>query len=229
MNAVLVIIDPLMAYLASKTKANYDQDVRGALAPLAAMAERTGAAVVLVRHLNKNAFETKALYRGGGSIGIIGAVRAGHLVAAHPENRKRRVFAATKSNLAKETFALEYEVESVNIPAEAGEIEAPKIHWLGRSALTDTDLLKTSDSQARRPKSDLTVAEEFLLDVLANGPSLQAEVLAQASTAGIAKRTLYRAKDKLGIKPQKSNDEDGKWYWELPKQPMEMKPGTLPN
>jgi hypothetical protein len=38
------------------------------------MAERTGAAVVLVRHLNKRTDVSNALYRGGGSIGLSGTV-----------------------------------------------------------------------------------------------------------------------------------------------------------
>ena len=50
-DAKLVIVDPLMAFLSGK--ANYDQDVRKALTPLARMAEGTGVAVLVVRHLNK--------------------------------------------------------------------------------------------------------------------------------------------------------------------------------
>src|SRR5918997_427133 len=78
--AALVVIDPLMAFLTGKTDSHKDQDIRRGLAPLAALAERKGAAVLLVRHLNKSA-GGNALYRGGGSIGIIGAARAGLVVA----------------------------------------------------------------------------------------------------------------------------------------------------
>src|SRR5918997_1507363 len=48
--AALVVIDPLMAFLTGKTDSHKDQDVRRGLAPLAALAERKGAAVLLVRH-----------------------------------------------------------------------------------------------------------------------------------------------------------------------------------
>jgi len=47
----LVVIDPLMAFLSEKTDSYKDQDVRRALAPLAALAERTRAATLIVRHL----------------------------------------------------------------------------------------------------------------------------------------------------------------------------------
>ncbi|PYT27617.1 MAG: hypothetical protein DMG58_20015 [Acidobacteria bacterium] len=82
-DAKLIIIDPLMAFLASATNSFRDQDIRRALAPLATMSQRTRAAVLVVRHLNKNS-EGNALYRGGGSIGIIGAARSGLLV---PDSR----------------------------------------------------------------------------------------------------------------------------------------------
>ena len=45
-NAALVVIDPLMAYLAPGVNSWRDQDVRAALAPLADVAERTWAAIL---------------------------------------------------------------------------------------------------------------------------------------------------------------------------------------
>ena len=51
--ARLVIIDPLNAVLGSAVDSYRDQDVRGALKPLSRLAEETGAAVVVVRHLTK--------------------------------------------------------------------------------------------------------------------------------------------------------------------------------
>ena len=85
-------IDPLVAFFGSKTDAHRDQDVRRVLAPLAALAESTGAAVVAIRHLNKNV-GGNALYRGGGSIGFIAAAGSGLLVAKDPEDDARRVLA----------------------------------------------------------------------------------------------------------------------------------------
>lgn len=92
--AVLVVIDPLMAFLGAGVDAHRDQDVRRALHSLAAVAERTGAAIVIVRHLNKSG-GPQAIYRGGGSIGIIGAARSGLLVASDPDDDTRRIVAVT--------------------------------------------------------------------------------------------------------------------------------------
>ena len=71
------------------------------------MAERTNIAVLLVRHLNKQEGQ-KALYRGGGSIGMIGSVRAGLLVAADPKEGGRRLLMPLKSNLGPTPRTLVY-------------------------------------------------------------------------------------------------------------------------
>jgi len=54
--------------------------VRQALSPLTALGAELGVAVLVVRHLNKSG-GSNALYRGGGSIGIIGAARVGAVIA----------------------------------------------------------------------------------------------------------------------------------------------------
>lgn len=78
--ARLLIVDVLMAYLGGKTDSHRDQDIRAVLHPIAALADRAGCTVLLLRHLNKTTGGS-ALYRGGGSIGIVGACRAGYVVA----------------------------------------------------------------------------------------------------------------------------------------------------
>ena len=90
---------------------NRDQDVRRALTPLKRMAERTGAAVVLVRHLNKTP-GGNPLYRGGGSIGIIGAARSGMVVGKHPDDEELRVLAGQKNNLSLSPESLAYGIET---------------------------------------------------------------------------------------------------------------------
>lgn len=137
-NAALVIVDPLTAFLSTKTNSWRDQDVRRALRTLSEMAERTGCAVVVLRHLTKQG-GSNPLYRGGGSIGIIGAARSGLLVAPDPADEHRRVLASTKSNLGPEPPALSYGI--VSWPQDP---DVSCVKWLGESRLRAADLVGPS-------------------------------------------------------------------------------------
>jgi len=83
--ARLVVVDVLMAYLPTGTDSHRDQDIRQVLGRLARLADDTGCTILLLRHLNK-AKGGDPLYRGGGSIGIVGAARVGLLVAKDPDD-----------------------------------------------------------------------------------------------------------------------------------------------
>lgn len=160
--AKLVIVDPLMAFLSGETNAHKDQDTRKALAPLAALAERTGVAVVVVRHLNK-ATGTNVLYRGGGSIGIIGAARSALLVAKDPEDENRRVLAPMKSNLAQPAPSLAFTLEETSNGAV-------RVTWQGDTDLDAVKLLATS--AGREEGEAFSEATEFLRELLRDGPIL---------------------------------------------------------
>jgi hypothetical protein len=203
--ADLVTIDPLVPYLGSKIDSYRDQDVRRVLAALAALAERTRAAVVAIRHLNKNV-GGNALYRGGGSIGIIAAARSGLLVAKDPEDEARRVLALQKSNLAKPAPSLAFSL------AEA-QNGAVMVDWLGESPLGTGQLLAANYGDGNRAKVD--DAKMFLAEILKGGPVLARQAIEKGEGAGHSQRTLERAKRELGVKSVRRGKE---WFWSLPDQ-----------
>lgn len=212
MKAALVVIDPLMAFLGGDVHAFRDQDVRRALAPLAAMAERTGVAMVVVRHLNK-APGGSPLYRGGGSIGIIGAARSGLLVAADPEDPERRILASTKSNLGPPPSALAYRLEGTL----SGSV---RVVWLGETDHTASKLLSAPSGEEER--SALDEATGVLSDILSSGPVSADDVKRQAREAGITTATLRRAKATLGVRSEKVGFPPAtKWMWVLSKGAQE--------
>ena len=122
--AKFVAIDPAMSFLSAN--ANSYQSVHRALSLLAAMAQRTGVAVVLVRHLNKSG-GSNPLYRGAGSIGLIGAVRSALLVGLDPSDPGLRILAQTKTNLNRTVESLSFRPICRN-----GSVA---IQWLGTSPL----------------------------------------------------------------------------------------------
>src|SRR5215203_3298185 len=182
--AGLLIVDPLMAFLSGDTNSHRDQDVRRALAPLAGLAERTGAAVLVVRHLNKAA-ANNPLYRGGGSIGIIGAARMAYVVGKDPQDENRRVLASTKNNRATPPQSLMFGLEE----AEGGSV---RVNWLGPSEVSARDILATPQDQEHADARGEAV--EFLEEVLVDGPVAASQVKEEAEDAGISERTLARAK-----------------------------------
>lgn len=207
--ARLIIVDPLMAFLSSETNSFRDQDIRRALAPVALMAERLRAAVLIVRHLNKNA-EGNPIYRGGGSIGIIGAARCGLLVARDPDDHenKKRILAVTKTNLGPGCPSLCYTIE----PAAA---ESIRVCWAGESLHQASSLL--ASTIGREERTDMEEAQEFLTAVLEDGPLAAKDVLRKGHIQGYYEKTLKRAKDKIGIRSKRQGFGAGStWVWELP-------------
>jgi hypothetical protein len=209
----LVVLDPLMAFVGGNVDTFKDHHVRRMLSPVAAMADRLGVAVLVVRHLNK-AVGAPALYRGGGSIGIIGAVRSGLLLAPDPEDPALRVLAVAKHNLAPPSRALRFRLNTVD--------EVARIEWLGECGYDVDRLVGPPPSEESR--SALEDACELLRDVLASGPLSKSEVMERARQEGIKLGTLTRAKGKLHVQSDKAGGQGGKWIWSLPPDERESAP-----
>ena len=205
--AKALIIDPMIALLSPTLNAHKDQDVRRGLAPLARMSDKTGVAVILVRHLNK-AQGVNALYRGGGSTGIIGADRSGLLVGPHPQDDTLRVLAGQESNLSQPPESLAYCITE----AKNG---AAKIEYKGvTDAKADASLRVPQDPDER---SALGEGMEFLREELKDSPVMQKSIKARAARFEISEATLRRAKTTLKIVSRREGDEG--WAWHLPHRP----------
>ncbi|MGC1977118.1 MAG: AAA family ATPase, partial [Candidatus Sulfotelmatobacter sp.] len=79
----LIVIDPISAFLGN-TDSNSNAEIRGLLAPLAALAARHHVAVLSVTHLRKS--PGTAVHRAIASIAFTAAARASWAVAADPSN-----------------------------------------------------------------------------------------------------------------------------------------------
>lgn len=206
-NAGMVVIDPVMSYLDPDINSNNDQQVRRALMPLAGLAEETGAAIVMLRHLNKAA-GGNSLYRGGGSIGFVGVARSALIVSKDPNVPEQVILASNKSNLGPPPPSLIYRLEGC-------DNGAARVRWHGHSEHTAETLMQANQGGSEE-RSALREAEDFLRDILADGRLLVTAVHKLADQAGIARATLKRAKGTLGVRSEKAHTQDGHYTWELP-------------
>lgn len=220
--ARLLVIDPVVSFLGPGVFDGSDRSVRRALLPLAQLAEGHGCAVLLVRHLNKRG-GSRAVYRGGGSIGFVGACRSGWLVARDPYAPGRCVLAQVKNNLAPPQPSLAY----VITPNESGP---PTLSWAGPTAWTADQLLASGAGMAPATRRDR--ACDFLAAYLADGPRTSREVWSAAREQELSRRTLERAKQELAVRSVRVY-EGGKprSYWLLKGQqlPDRVSPADAPS
>lgn len=200
----LVIIDPIHALLDGVALAAANA-VRVALAPLAALAQERGLALVAIRHLAK-AGAGKAIYRGLGSIDFSAIARSVLRVGEDPDRPGSRALVQVKNSIGPLGPAFEFEI---------GE----RLVWLGRTELGVQDL----DARPRRGRgrSAVQIAEDFVRELLSDGARPAAEVQQAASESGIRDRTLERAQKNLGVVHLRVDDGKrrrggGQWTWQLP-------------
>jgi hypothetical protein len=204
-NAKLVILDPLAAFLDGSINSWNNQHVRRALAPLAQVAEQTGAAILVLDHLNKRS-GIAAIQRGSGSIAFNAAARCVLLACKHPQEPETFVLASVKSNLGLPSTSLSYRtVEADN--------KAVKLEWRGECPYSADDLVTAAFEPTNGKK--LRNAMDFLRERLSSCSALSNVVEAEAQERGISARTLARAKKELGVQSQPIGKQ-GQWALSLP-------------
>jgi putative DNA primase/helicase len=208
----LIVIDPVSAYLKGVDD-NRNAALRGVLTPLNRLAERLGAAVVLVSHLTK-AGSSNGKHRVLGSIAYVGACRANHLFIADPDDPtgRRVLMLDNGSNIAPPAPILAYTVENRD--------SGPRIEWSGGPvASTFAHPLKPAES--RHPHRDEQAlrhreCENWLIAYLADGPRSAVNVFAAAIDAGFSRGQARRAKRRIGaIATKEGYADDGQWSWRL--------------
>ena len=210
-NAMLVIVDPLVSFLGSRrgrgVNTGNDMEVRKALGPLKDLAERTRAAVVAIRHYRKGV-GTNAMEAGGGSVAFAALVRV--ILAALPDpDADRYLLAVAKNNLVQKQKrpAFAYEI----VPWESDE-DIGRIAW---GEVVDMSANEILAAQAEADKGGkVAEAKTFLLERLASGEWVPStEVFKDAHEGhGLSEKALRRAKDTLPIQVEKQGKH---WCWRL--------------
>jgi RecA/RadA recombinase len=208
-DCVLVIVDPVSAYMPAGLDSHRNTDVRGALRLLSQIAEETGVAIVAVTHLRKG--EGAAIYRAMGSLAFVAAARAAFGVIRDPndETGETRLVAPIKNNLAPPGKTLPF--TTVKSPDAA----APVVVW-GEPCDRNIDEELAAGRNGRRSPNRRDDAVRWLAEMLDNGPLMVSDLRDEAKAAGFAWRTVERAKEELGVESMKKGFANAGWHWRLP-------------
>jgi energy-coupling factor transporter ATP-binding protein EcfA2 len=219
----LLVIDPISAYLGT-VDSHRNAEVRAVLASLADMAARLAVAVVAVSHLNK-AGGADALSRVTGSLAFVAAARAAWIVAQDP-HAARRLLVPLKNNLGPDGSGLSFDIEPVTVD---DGIDTSRVVWHADPVTMTADeaLAAGAGSNRRGDAPQRRQAQAWLAEALSAGPASSDELLKAASKVGISRRTLFRAKDALGVVATKGNFKGG-WAWRLPADGCHSDTGRVP-
>lgn len=184
-NVKLLIMDPIQAYLGPDVDMNRANEIRPLFRYLGGVAERTGAAIVLIGHLNKNA-GTHANYRGLGSVDISAAVRSILLVGKVEKETERdvRVVIQTKSSLAPKPTPVAFTLEN------------SKLEWIGEYEITEQELM--SGKAGKQKETKLEQAMKLIRQILTTRNLMYvADLDAEGKKLKISDRTMRDARRKL--------------------------------
>ena len=195
-NAKLLILDPIQAYLGSKMDMNRANEARDMTKHLGKVAERTGCAIVLIGHMNKNV-GGKVAYRGMGSIDFFAVARSVLLVGRVKGQENRRAMVQIKNNLAERGHGKSFLLtEGI-------------FQWQGDYDITEEELTGGFVSKTSKQEN----AKELLRSLSVITKEIPtSEIREKAIERGFSWRTMEVVKKELVIQSKKVNNV---WYWIL--------------
>jgi KaiC/GvpD/RAD55 family RecA-like ATPase len=196
----LVIVDPISAYLRGVDTYN-DVSVRQHLLKLSDLAERFGAAFLLVSHQRKAGAPT-AMYRAIGSLAFTAVARVVLMVAADESVAGRRLLLPVKMTLQTAATGRAFAIEEGRVVWEPEPVPftADELARLMRSGEATVDVVRET--------------VEWLKDLFEERKRIPAdEVLLRSRERKVSRAMLYTAKKQACVKAVRDGKER-KWYWE---------------
>jgi hypothetical protein len=207
----VVFLDPIATMLEGDI--TRDQEAKKCLTPLAGVADRTGVAMIGIRHFVKGATD-KGINKGGGSLGAIGVARMGANFEYHPDDvnltpdERRIVMAQSKTNISRHIPSLVFKKVTTGLFRDEVRVE-----WLGTCNFDADALARASANAGKMEKPELINATQMIKDILSAGPVPSVEVHDLLDEADITRHYKNEAKKLLKVQVVKASD--GKWFWVL--------------
>ena len=217
-NVKLLLLDPVVSMVAGDSHKN--TEVRRSLQPVVDLAERLQCAALGVTHLSKETAGREPLERvTGASPSAPFPVSCLATVRPADQDAPWRLI-RTKSNIGPDTGGFEYMLFSAPVPGHP--FNAQTVEWGQMLEGTARELMSVEQPGDDGEGED---AEEFLVDMLRDGPTPTREIKEAARAHGLAWRTIERAKRHLGIQAAKLGMKEG-WAWEMPASKTNPKTAT---
>jgi hypothetical protein len=226
-DVALIVFDPITAYFgAGRIDTHKTADVRAVLSPLKDFAETYNVAVLGLTHPSKTVI--KAMNAITGSQGFVAAARAAWLFARElneGQETERTLMLPIKNNLAKrrKDAGLAFRIQETTVAG--GEILSSYVVWDGEPVSVSADdalaaaMASCGGGDGSVDRSALGEAVDFLLQEFSAVERVEASVMEEwAKKAGISKRTLERARKKLGVESKREGfGKEGKFFLSLPR------------
>jgi len=209
----LLIIDPIVMAVAGDSHKN--AEVRRGLQPVVELAATLGCGLIGISHLTKGTEGRDPNERVTGSLAFGALARTVLMVAKSKDEdgSVKRLLVRSKNNLGEDSGGFEFDIEQGEVPSAAG-VFASRVLWGGAIEGDARDLMAEAESLAD-PDGAGDEAEEFLVEMLREGPVPTKKIKSETAGAGLNWRTIERAKKKLGIVAEKLGMTGG-WSWRLP-------------
>ncbi|MET8795360.1 AAA family ATPase [Nocardia sp. NPDC004568] len=225
----LVVVDPLMSTIGSRTDINRNNEVRSLIEPWAKLAEDIDGVVLGIAHLNKSGNgDVVAGINGSSAFGEV--ARAVFGFAKDPESETGdRIMSQEKNSIGEEDLALTYRIESTTVTTDSGRTaEVGRFVIVGDSDKTVGDVLRFQP-KATTEGAGNTEIDSWLIELLKNGPVLAKDVYTAADGVGHSTDKAKRAKSRIN----KARGEEfieayqpeipGPWMWrrkDVPETPQ---------
>ncbi|OBI72713.1 AAA family ATPase [Mycobacterium asiaticum] len=237
-NVALVVLDPLMSLISDRIDTHRERDVRQALDPLVAIADRTGAVLYGVAHFNKgDGTDVSARITGSGAFKNV--PRAVFGFARDPETGDC-VITQSKNSLGRADLpSLRYRMESAEVDTPTGTAVTGRFVPLGLSDRSVADILAASGRGGDdRGEDGLNPAQRFIIGYLrehandnADGEVYSRDVIDAGNKVGYSEKDLIKArsriKDKIPTRRSRAGEENG-WFWRLSQTASDQQDSKIP-
>ena len=211
----LMIVDPIVNAVAGDSHKN--SETRRSLQPVVDLAEQLGAAVLGISHYTKGTQGRDPIERVTGSIafGALPRIVMGAAKTLNEAGGTDRILVRAKSNIGPDGGGYSYVLEQLELRDHPG-VSASSVKWGTPVDGTAQVLLSNAETGGGNSEnSALREAMNFLSLELSGGPVSSKLLEHRARDAGIAIKTLKRARSALGVEAKRDGATGG-WACHLP-------------